>query len=193
MNRLSAYFPLIIAALLAATTFWLEQVVRSEYRAGLGNARHDPDVIVHQATIDRFDAEGKRISRIVASRFLHYPDDDTVDLFDPVITLTRDARPTVFSSKTAHGDNASKIVVLRDQVLGVRAASADSPEQTLKTEELTVLTDDEIVRTTKPVFMTQGASTVSGIGAEWNNLTGVFTIDRDVRALIMTKAGVAKP
>ena len=146
MNRLSAYFPLIIVALLAATTFWLEQVVSNEIREGLGNKRHDPDLIVNNASIDRFDTDGKRISRITASQLRHYPDDDTADLTDPVITLTRDARPSVFSSKTAHADNASKIVVMRDSVRGTRAAGADSAMQTLETEELTVLTDDEIAR-----------------------------------------------
>lgn len=193
MNRISAYFPLMIAALLAATTFWLERVVSNEIREGLGNKRHDPDLIVHHASIDRFDNQGKRISRITATQLQHYPDDDTADLIDPVITLTRDARPTVFTSKTAHADNASKVVVMRDSVRGNRAAGADSPMQTLETEELTVLTDDEIARTDKPVFMTQGASKLSGIGAEWNNLSGVFTIHREVRVVIMPKAGASHP
>lgn len=193
MNRLSAYFPLIIAALLAATSFWLERVVSSEIREGLGNKRHDPDLIAHQVAIDRFDADGRRISRITASQMQHYPDDDTADLVNPVITLTRDERPAVFSSKAGHADNASKVVVLRDTVRGTRAASGDSPMQTLETEELTVLTDDEIARTDKPVFMTQGASQLSGIGAEWNNLTGIFTIDREVRAVLTPKASTSHP
>lgn len=187
MNRLSIYFPLIIVTLLAATTFWLERVVSNEIREGLGNKRHDPDQIVHQVSIDRFDNTGRRISRITASQLQHYPDDDTTELTNPVITLTRDERQTVISSKSGQADNASKIVVLRNSVQGNRAAGVNSAMQTLETEELTVLTDDEIARTDKPVRMTQGASTLSGIGAEWNNLTGVFTIHRDVRAVIMPK------
>ncbi|GAB2888363.1 hypothetical protein GCM10027046_15950 [Uliginosibacterium flavum] len=188
MNRLSAYFPLIIVVFLAGTTFWLERIVSNEARNGLGNKRHDPDQIVNQVSIDRFDNTGRRISRITASQLQHYPDDDTAELANPVITLTRDERPTVFSSKTAHADNASKVVVMRDTVRGNRAAGVDSAMQTLETEELTVLTDDEIARTDKPVRMTQGASTLSGIGAEWNNLSGIFTIHHEVRAVIMPKA-----
>ena len=193
MNRLSSHFPLIIAALLAAATFWLEQVVRNEYRSGLGNARHDPDLIVDQVSIDRFDLTGKRISRMTGSKLVHYPDDDTAEITSPVITLTRDARPTVFTSKTAHANNETKVVVMRDSVRGERAASADAPLQTLETEVLTVLTDDEIARTDKPVFMTQGASHMSGIGAEWNNITGLFTIHSMVRATLAPKPDASQP
>lgn len=193
MNRLSRHFPLIIAALLAAVSFWLEQVVSNEYRAGLGNKRHDPDLIVDKASIDRYDQQGKRISRITGSQLKHYPDDDTAHITDPVVTLTRDTRPVIFSSQFATADNNTKIIVMRDKVHGLREATPSSPMQTLDTDVLTVLTDDEIARTKSPVSMTQGGSHLSGIGAEWNTITGMFTIDRMVRATLQPGPSSPQP
>jgi len=187
MNRLSTHFPLIIAALLALATFWLEQVVRNEYRNGEGNTRHDPDFVVNQVTIKRFDIDGKRISQMTATKLQHYPDDDTADLTDPAITLLRDARPTLFSSKTAHANNDTKIVTMQGNVRGERAAGAGIPAQTMTTEELTVLTDDEIARTDKPVTLTRGAAQLTGIGAEWNNLSGQLTINSQVHVTLPPK------
>lgn len=188
MNRLSTHFPLIIAALLALATFWLEQVVRNEYRGGEGNNRHDPDFVVNQVSVKRFDVEGKRVSQMTASLLQHYPDDDTADLTDPVITLLRDARPTIFSSRTAHANNDTKVVIMQGDVRGERAAGADQPAQTMATEELTVLTDDEIARTDKPVALTRGKTRLTGIGAEWNNLSGQLAIHNQVRVAFPPRA-----
>lgn len=176
MNRISAYFPLIIAALLAAATFWLEQVVRNEYQDRHSNLSHDPDLIANNIAVDRFDVEGNRITRITAQRLHHFPDNDSAELTAPIITMTRNARLTTFSSNTATAYNETKTVVMSGNVRGSRPAAGDAPGTTLATDELTVLTDDEIARTVQPVTLTHGAATLTGVGAEWNNLTGQFAV-----------------
>jgi len=184
MNRVTAHFPLIIVALLAIASFWLEQVVRNEHHDSLGKQRHDPDAIVERFSVERFDDSGKLQSRLTARQLQHYPDDDTADILSPVLTLTRDARPVVFSSERAHAGNTTKIVVLQGSVRGERKATDHEPAQVLTTEELTVLTDEEIARTHLPVLYTQGGARLDGIGAEWNNLTGLLQIHSQVRAEI---------
>ena len=181
MNRLTAHFPLVIVALLAIASFWLEQVVRNEHRESLGKQRHDPDTIVERFAIDHFDTSGKLQSRLTASQLLHYPDDDTADITSPVLTLTRDERPVVFTSQRARASNTTKVVVLQGSVRGERQATSSEPAQILTTEELTVFTDEEIARTSLPVLYTQGSARLDGIGAEWNNLDGLLQIHSQVR------------
>jgi lipopolysaccharide export system protein LptC len=176
MNRVGSFFPLIIAALLAAATFWLEQVVRNESHGNLGNTRHDPDLVAQHVSIDRYDATGKRITRITATQLQHYPDNDTADVTSPVVTMTRDARPTVFTSTFARVYNETKVVIMSGNVHGNRAATGDSPAFNLTTEELKVLTDDEIASSEQPVAITHGTASMTGVGMEWNNITGLFSI-----------------
>ena len=187
MKHLSSHFPLIIVALLAIATFWLEQVVRNEYGSGLGKHRHDPDAIVEHFAVDHFDKTGKQQSRLTADKLLHYPDNDTADITAPVINLNRSDRPIVFTSQTAQASNTTKVVVMRGSVRGERKATASQPAQILTTEELTVLSDEEIARTQLPVLFTQGVSRLDGIGAEWNNITGLFLIHKQVRAVLPHK------
>jgi len=180
-DRIGTYFPLIIAALLAATTFWLEQVVSNEIHDSKGNLRHEPDLIANQVVIDRFDETGKHITHITSVRGFHYPDDDTADFFEPVVTFMRAGQPAVFSSKKAHAENATKVVEMLGDVKGNRAAIGNTPAMTMNTDALTVLTDDEIARTDQPVVLTHGAASITGVGMEWNNLTGVFTVNNQAR------------
>ena len=46
MDRLTAAFPLLLVAMLAALSFWLEQAVQGTVTAKDGSTRHDPDYIV---------------------------------------------------------------------------------------------------------------------------------------------------
>lgn len=156
MNRLSTHFPLIIAACWRLPRSGWNRLYATNIVAG----KETTATIRISSSIKfrskRFDVEGKRVSQMTASLLQHYPDDDTADLTDPVITLLRDARPTIFSSRTAHANNDTKVVIMQGDVRGERAAGADQPAQTMATEELTVLTDDEIARTDKPVALTRG-------------------------------------
>lgn len=184
MKRLSSLFPLLVMALLAMASFWLEYIVRSETPAGLGRDRHDPDAVVHDFSVTRFDAEGKKRSTLTASRLTHFPDNDTAELLAPRINFVQDQRSTSFVSETGLADNRQRKVTLLGKVVGNSPASAERPEQTLHTDELVVLVDDEIGSTRQPVAYTYGKSSLEGVGAEWNNITGQLKILRNVRAVI---------
>lgn len=186
-NRLSTHFPLIIAAILAAATFWLERVVNNEAPGGKSNLRHDPDLIAEGITIDRFNPQGKHITNITSERMQHYPDDDTADMTKPVVTFMRKQPPAVFSSDSAHAENTTKIVTMHGNVKGNRAALAAAPAMSLRTDFLTILTDDEIAKTDKPVVLTRGTAIITGIGMEWNNLTGVFKVNHQARTTFQPK------
>lgn len=192
MKRLSSLFPLLIVALLAMASFWLEYVVSNETRAGLGNDRHDPDAIIHDFTVTRFDAEGKQRSRLDATRLTHFPDNDTAELIAPRMEFLQQKRSTVFTSETGFADNRYRKVTLIGNVKGHTPATADRPEETLSTDELDVLVDDEIGRTTHPIRFTHGASVLEGIGAEWNNITGQLQVNSKVRATINRQSAPAR-
>lgn len=185
MKRISSFFPLLIVALLAMASFWLEYVVSNENRAGLGNNRHDPDAIIHDFSVSRFDAEGKKRSDLSASKLTHFPDNDTAELIAPRISFLQQHRTTTFTSEHGLADNQQRMVTLIGNVRGITPASASSPEQKLSTEELEVLVDDEIGRTKYPVRFEHGASELTGVGANWNNISGRLDVLSRVRTTIL--------
>lgn len=189
MKRLSSLFPLLIVALLAMASFWLEYVVRNENRPGLGNDRHDPDAIIHDFSVTRFDAEGKKRSSLNASKLTHFPDNDTAELVAPQISFLQEKRNTTFTSESGLADNLQRKVLLIGKVRGVTPASAEQTAQTLSTDELEVLIDEEIGHTPHPVHFTHGASELDGIGAEWNNISGQLKLLSHVRATIVRAPG----
>ena len=83
MDRLTAAFPLLLVAALAALTFWLERLVQPTTAPRDGTTRHDPDYIVENFVAVRMGPDGLRMHQLEASRMVHYPDDDSTHLEAP--------------------------------------------------------------------------------------------------------------
>lgn len=172
IKRLSNYFPLIIAALLAGSTYWLEFVVRNERAMSVPADRLAPDAFVEKLQLDRFDAQGRHQFHLVADEMTHYAINDTADFVQPRLVFSREERTFHLRSDRGRGVNASKEVTLNGNVIGIRQVGNSPDEQRLITDELTVLVDDEVAMTDKPVIATQGNSRIDAVGAEWDNARG---------------------
>ena len=57
MTRFSQLFPLLLLAVLASLTFWLDQAVQQGIK-GNATERHDPDYIIDKIVAHRMDANG---------------------------------------------------------------------------------------------------------------------------------------
>lgn len=179
MKNAPALFPVLLAAVLAGVSFWLAYVVqheRPDYSAG--NGRHDPDAIVKNFEIDHFDKTGRLQAHLNAKEMRHFPDDDTAELDEPHATYDDGQRKMVWTSDRALGHNETRQITLISNVRGVRLATETEPEQVMTTEELTVLLDDQIARTDKPVTFTQEESRIDAQGAQWDNINGVLQLQQ---------------
>src|SRR3954463_2274993 len=102
MQRLTAWFPVLLLAAVAAVTVWLDRNVQPPESAPSGKGRHDPDYIAENFTVTRIGIDGAVHYRLTARRMQHYPDDDTTDLESPKILNFRDNGVTMTAtSKTA--------------------------------------------------------------------------------------------
>ena len=159
--------------LLAGLTFWLERVSQQETVIS-GKTRHDPDYIVSNFTIKRFDPQGKLYQTLSADEMRHYPDDDSTEAEMPHMIYHRDLK-TFINADHAWIDSGGKTIELERNVR-VRHESAKGPETVLTTSTMTVLSDDEIARTKAPVTITQGGTVIHGIGMESNNKTQISVL-----------------
>lgn len=182
--RTQALFPLGVLTLLAALTFWLENAVHGPEARKDGKNRHDPDFIVENFTLKRFNAEGNLQHTLRAVKMIHYPDDDTTTVDQPDLAYTGGAEPARARAKQALVSPDGEQVVLVGDVVAVREAGDQGDATTLTTSVLTVFPDDEISRTGEPVTITRGRSVIHGVGLEANNLTGIASLLGQVRGTI---------
>ncbi len=171
MKRVSHLLPLLIALLLAGLTLWLRFAVVASAPAESTEKSDDPDAVAENLTIRRLDMAGKPNYVLQARRMTHYPADDSTQMdaprFEksgqgPTLTVSAD-----HGTLTHDGDDA----YLYGNVLLVQDATADSDELRVRTDYLHIIPERDIVRTDKPVTMTEGGSVISGSGMELNKKT----------------------
>ena len=162
-------FPLGLMLALALLTFYLERTVRED-EAPPALRRHDPDYLVTNFTTTTYNGDGAVETVMSAARMVHYPDDDTTELFSPRVVQAKPQQPR-FSVRAERGQLSrdGDEIFLYGDVLLVRDASADQPEARMTTEFLHVLRDRSLVRTDRDVKIVEGGRLLQGRGMEYNN------------------------
>jgi len=180
-ERLSGLFPLVLMVLLAALTYWLDQVVQSPAASPNSLLRHDPDYVVDQLLATRMDTEGKIKNTLRTVKLLHFPDDDTTELEGPRFISYAKGAPLTITSKSGLVSSNGENVYFRDNVRVVRAPDGEKSELVLDTEYLHVLPDDNIAKTDRAVTVTDANMVIRAVGMEMNNETRVLKLNAQVR------------
>ena len=167
---------------LALLTFYLDRMVSDEETTP-SKRRHDPDYIVTNFTATTYDRDGNPLNVLSAARMVHYPDDDTTELFAPRVVQTRPNEPrmSMVAERGALSGDGEEIF-LYDNVVLVRAADEERPEARLTTSFLHIVRDRSLVRTDRPVTIVEDRRSISGRGMEYNSERRVFTLLGDVVA-----------
>ena len=190
----SALFPLALLLALTGLTYWLRLATELPDPRRDGKHRHDPDYIVYDGTLRKIDATGTLKYTLKAKEIVHYPDDDSTEMKQPHLIYLHPKKPTMtmnadFGRMSRDGEQ----VDLYDNVRLHRAASAKDPETIGTTTKLTILPDDEKAFTREPVLITQGQSTIKGIGLQVDNRAQTYILEAQARAVIESKHAKKKP
>lgn len=180
----ASLLPLILLALLAALTFWLERATQIDNDRHDGKGRHDPDFVVDNFTVRRFNASGGLQYVQTAQKMLHYSDDDSTDVIAPALRYIGEIQETKISALQAWLGPSGKEIRLFNDVRMVREGTADSPELVVTTSEMFVYPDDEVARGDKPVTVTEGRSVINGTGFEADNRAHLFKLMGRVHGII---------
>lgn len=181
-------FPLALMLALALLTFYLERTVRDD-ESPAALRRHDPDYVVANFTTTTYTGEGAVETVMSAERMVHYPDDDTTELFAPRVVYAKPQQPR-FSVRAERGElsrDGDEIFLYGDVVL-VRDAAANRPEARMTTEFLHVLRDRSLVRTDRLVKIVEGGRSLEGRGMEYNNASRELVLRADVIARFASDA-----
>ena len=186
MNQRSGqFFPLLLIALLAGLSFWLERLVDIPESRRDGKQRHDPDTLVENFTVRRFDTEGFLQSRLRAPHMEHYPDDESSLVQKPHFTYYRpNLAETLITGEQARITEKGDKVHVWGNVVAQRAASPHRPEMVARSHDLFLWPREGTGHTDSPVEITQGQSWMKGVGMDINNNTSVFILRSQVTGIL---------
>jgi lipopolysaccharide export system protein LptC len=181
-DRITAAVPLILVALLAALTFWLDRMVQPAGRPAGAGSRNEPDYIVDKLSAVSMNQKGAAAYTLSAAKMLHYPDDDSTILASPrfVSYATAKSPVTITASEAVVSSNGQH-VYFQDDVRVTRAAYGASSELVVRTDFLHVIPDQNIAKTDRTVTITDAATTVTAVGFEINNETRIMKLQSRVR------------
>lgn len=193
-NWSSALFPLLLLLALTGLTYWLRLATEMPDPRRDGKHRHDPDYIVQDGTLRKFDATGALKYTLKAKEIVHFPDDDSTDMKLPHLIYLHPQKPVMtMNADYGHMSRDGEQVDLYDNVRLHRAATAKDPETIGTTRQLTILPDDEKAYTREPVLITQGQSVIKGVGLQVDNRLQTYVLESQARAVIESKHAKKKP
>jgi lipopolysaccharide export system protein LptC len=181
-DRLAATVPLVLVALLAALTFWLDRMVQPTGRPSGAPTRHEPDYIVEKLSAISMNEKGAAAYTLSAARMLHYPDDDTTILASPkFISYATAKSPVTITASEAVVSSNGEHVYFQDHVRVTRAPLGTASELVVTTDFLHVIPEQNIARTDRTVTITDAATTVTAVGFEINSETRIMKLQSRVR------------
>jgi lipopolysaccharide export system protein LptC len=181
-DRFTTAMPLALIAMLAALTYWLDQIAHPDIPARDAPGRNDPDYIVEGLSAMSMDETGAASYALSAARMLHFPEDDSTLMSRPRFISYGSAKaPVTITAKEAVVSANGENVYFQDDVRVTRAAYGNNSELVVQTAFLHVIPDANIAKTDRPVTITEAATTVTATGFELNNETHVIKLHSDVR------------
>lgn len=174
--------PAIIAALLllalVAGTWWAadyaQRAIPIDPPARL---THEPDSWARQFVMVQTNPAGMPVNRLEGRFMRHYPDDDSYEVDDArAINQRANAPITIASSQLATMNSDSTLIVLSGNAHVHRQADADRAALDVTSNELTLLTDQDVVETGLPARVVHGSHTMQGIGMRYDNRSGQLQV-----------------
>lgn len=182
-GRSAIWFLVLVLALLAALTLWIEQAVQAPPPKRDGSTRHDPDYRLNNFSIVKTDRHGNLRHALAAAEMVHYPDDDSTELTDPHFAMYTNNQPsTQIRSKRGRITSDGKDVYFIDAVKVVRGATRDKGEMTVETSYLHIIPEQDIATTDRPVVIRQAPGTViHANGMKYNKKLGTLELYKRAR------------
>lgn len=194
-DQFAAGISLVLLGILAVVTYYLAEMAGRDPNVGRQRrVTHEPDYFVERFALTRLDANGQPSFSLTAKRLVHFPDDDSTEYLQPMLVSLDPNKPRV-TLRADRGMSTSEGVEthLHDNVVLTRAATAGSPELTVKTEYILLLSDEDIARTDRFVRIENGESVLTGIGMEFNNAARQLDVRSNVKGVWFTPGTSASP
>jgi lipopolysaccharide export system protein LptC len=172
-------------AFLGLLTLWLQYAVVEGFGGDAKSARHDPDSIVENFTVQRLDATGKLRYTFSAPKMMHFADDGSGEaLYPRFVEISADGGNFIATANRGTINRQGEEAFLYGNVLFLREATPERPEFRARTEFLHVLAEQGIVRTDHTVAIAEGRSMLTGVGMIVNKNNQQFMLQSQVKGIL---------
>ncbi len=170
-ERLPTLVAIALLCALVGVTWWAaDYTQRSINIDPPRRITHEPDTWATDFVMIRTDAAGVPINRLEGSRMRHFPDDDSYEITRARAVGQQPGSPiTIGTSNVAVMDQDGARIVMRGNAEVRRMPDEERPLLVVRSEELTVLPDEDLVMTDKPALVVNGNSTMNGRGMRYDN------------------------
>lgn len=192
-DQLSIYLPVLLMGLLALGTWWLVRNAPMPQLPAIDRpVKHQPDYFMKNFSVKSFDATGRLQSEVMGETARHYPGTDTLEIDQARMrSVAPNGRLTVARADRAlsNGDGSEvqlfgNAVVTREPTPAGGSASAQ-PRLEFRGEFLHAFTQEEKVRSNRPVQLTRGNDRFTADTMEYDNLDQVLQLNGRVRGVLM--------
>lgn len=187
LDRLTAWSPVLLLGALAALTYWLDAQVQPPAPRRDGSERHDPDIYVESFRAVELDARGLPKQLVAGKRAMHFGDDQTTEVIEPLLAQTEAGKPAVrITAAKGKLSGDRKDVWFTGNVRATREAGPTSPGSdpagpvTVTTEYLHVVPDTERVTTDKPVTIEEPRGIIRATGLALDNKAKTLVLESAV-------------
>jgi len=177
--RPTSWLPLGVLALLVGLTLWLNALVQPTVATADGKLRHDPDLIVENFNARKLGVDGQVLYTLVARKMVHYPDDDSSLLEALNFDAYQPKQPRVnITAERGRLQKGGDEVWIEGNVVVNRDAGERIEPIKIYTDNLLVLPDAGIARTSSEVRMESPSSHATSAGLELNNTERTLQMNR---------------
>ncbi|AKQ61997.1 LPS export ABC transporter periplasmic protein LptC [Bordetella hinzii] len=172
-DRFPALIALFLLACLVVGTWWAADYAQRAIPIDPPRRiTHEKDAWSRNFVMLRTDPQGKPINRMEGVYGEHFPDDDSYHVTSPRAIGQRADNPiTVGVSKTAIMEQGGKRVVMNGDAHVHRNPDANNDALDVRSQQLILLPDEDLVFTDLPAQVIKGNSRMNGTGMRYNNKT----------------------
>ena len=189
------FLPMLLMAVLTLGTYWMVQMNEPNLDTEK-QKRHVPDYIMDGIVVTTIGPEGNTKFRVVGQKLVHYEDDASSEIDWPIARRFHETKPAItVKSDKGFLDGDMTVLDLVGNASLTRPAQAASATQAgsarlfMSSSKFTVLMNEDIVKTNRPVNLEQGLSIMtSQEGAIFDNVHQKLTMIGQVKGRIESES-----
>jgi lipopolysaccharide export system protein LptC len=181
--------PLVLMGMLALGTWWLVKNSPRPLPARVdAPPRAEPDYAMQGFAVRRFEAQGAQKARIEGREMRHYESPERVEIDDARVLLRApDGREAWLTARRAVTDAKGEQVQLLGEAT-VTTRTADGQPLRIRGESLVFDNPARALRSTEPVRVESGASTLQAAGMVYEHDRRHLALSGPVRAVYVAQA-----
>ncbi len=181
------YFFLAVLIIIAVFALWFQEDIKQQPPLLEQADEHFPDYFMENFSITGLNEQGVTSYTIQASRMLHYADDNSAELENPVLEFSDAGRQFTIRAGRADYLQQDNLVHLYDDVTIIRQDSGNQGgELSIHTSYLKVDTHAQMAETDQPTRVSTQHMKLSANGLIYDNKQGRLKLTSQVKGTYET-------